>query len=340
MLSACHQEEVDRTPVWFMRQAGRFLPDYRHIRSKYSLIEICKTPSVCETVTVMPVKELGVDAAIIFSDIMLPLESLGVRFNIEENVGPVIENPIRSSKDFDSWATFDAEEQLPFVSQSIKRVKEHLEPTKHALIGFSGAPFTLASYLVEGRSSRDFALTKQMMYSDKGSWESMMEKLADMVSDYLALQIRAGADIVQLFDSWAGALSISDYVEYVSPYTAKILKRIKTDHPDTPTIHFGTNTYHLLEKMYHIAETDVFSIDWRVPISDARKVLGNISIQGNLEPAVLLSADLDFVASRTQRVIDDNQGEKGHIFNLGHGILRETPVETARFVVDYVHKNT
>ena len=340
MLAACRQETVDYTPIWFMRQAGRYLAGYKEIRTKYSVIEICKTPSICEAVTVMPVKELGVDAAVMFSDIMLPLEGIGVKFRIEENVGPIVENPMRTPRDVEELGRFNASEQMPFVSQCIKRVKEHLEPTKHAVIGFSGAPFTLASYLVEGRSSREFTLTKKMMYTYKESWNSLMEKLGDLVFDYLSFQIRAGVDVVQLFDSWAGSLSTYDYAEFVSPHSGIILNQLKSDFPDTPTIHFGTNTFHLLEEIYRSAPSDVFSIDWRVPISEARKVLGKVSIQGNLEPAVLLSNDLEFIAKRTQRVIDDNQGERGHVFNLGHGILRDTPVGNARFVVDYVHHNS
>lgn len=340
MLAACRQEPVDQTPVWFMRQAGRYLSGYKEIRASHSIIEICKTPSICETVTVMPVKELGVDAAVMFSDIMLPLEGIGIKFEIEENIGPVIQNPLRSSEDVRSLGTFNPSQQMPFFSESIRRVKEHLQPTKQAVIGFSGAPFTLASYIVEGRPSRDFTQVKKLMYSDKVAWDALMSKLADIVFDYLAFQIGAGVDIVQIFDSWVGALSAYDYAEFVAPYTGSILDRLRSDFPDTPTIHFGTNTAHLLGEIYRIASSNVFSLDWRISISEARKILGKSGVQGNLDPVVLLCADRDFISKRVQRVIDDNQGEKGHIFNLGHGILKDTPVENARYVVNYVHENT
>lgn len=341
MLAACRREEVDRTPVWFMRQAGRYLPGYRNIRATHSVIDICKNPAICEAVTVMPVKELGVDAAIIFADIMFPLEGMGINFTIEENTGPVISNPVRTQEDIQLLKPFDAENQMAYLLQSIKRVKEHLEESKNALVGFSGAPFTLASYIVDGQASRDFTSTKRLMFSNKDAWHSLMSKLSEMVFQYLSAQIRAGADVVQLFDSWVGTLSTRDYSEYVAPYSEKILRELKRDFPDVPTIHFGTNTFHLLEEMSHSAQSDVFSIDWRAPISEARKILGDVSIQGNLEPTVLLSNDLDgFVGKRVQRVIDDNQGERGHIFNLGHGIHRDTPVENAKYVVNYVHENT
>ncbi len=338
-LAACRMEEVDRTPVWFMRQAGRYLPGYREVRKNYSVIEICKTPKVCEEVTVMPVKEIGVDAAIMFGDITLPLEGIGLDFRLEENLGPVISKPIRGREDADRLGKFNALRDVPFMLEAIARVKSNLKET--AIIGFSGAPFTIASYMIEGQASRDFTKTKKFMFDDSVAWNILMSKLTEMISDYLCAQIEAGVDVVQLFDSWVGALTITDYEEFVAPFVRRIFKRVKSEHPNTPTIHFGVNTLHLLKAMNN-AGGDILSVDWRTPIAVARKIVGSsMGIQGNSDPTVLLSIDVNgFIKKRTQAVLDDNGGKPGHIFNLGHGILRETPVSNAKFVVDYVHKNS
>jgi uroporphyrinogen decarboxylase len=339
-LSACHGEQVDCTPVWFMRQAGRYLPGYQEIRKNYKVLEAAKTPSICEQITLMPVKELGVDAAVMYADIMLPLEGMRVKFRIEENVGPIISDPIRSVADVEKLGDFEAKRDVPYVLEAIRRVRTKLDATGHALIGFSGAPFTIASYLVEGGPSRDLPKTKKLLLGNPEAWNLLMAKLADMISAYLLAQIDAGADAVQLFDSWVGGLSLYDYERAVVPHVHRIFETLSRDHPDFPKIHFGTNTGHLLRAM-QLAGGDVMSIDWRTSIQDARKVLGTrIAIQGNLEPAVLLVSDPDFLSGRTQRVLDDNDRSYGHIFNLGHGILRETPVENARFVVDCVHDKT
>jgi uroporphyrinogen decarboxylase len=341
-LRACRGEEVDFTPVWFMRQAGRYLSGYKQIREKYSVLEIAKTPSASEEVTLMPVKELGVDAAVMFADIMLPLEGMGVNFRIEENIGPIISNPVREMESVEKLREFEPQRDVPFVLEAIRRVKKKLVETGHALIGFSGAPFTIASYLVEGQPSRDFTKTKKLMFEKREVWDLLMSKLTGMISKYLSAQIESGVDAIQLFDSWVGTLSNTDYVDFVAPHVGKIFAHVSLDHPDTPKIHFGTNTYHLLKSMNEKGGGDVFSIDWRTPISQAREIIGKgKGIQGNLEPAVLLSGDREgFIAKRTQMVLDDNGGVLGHIFNLGHGILRDTPPENAKFVVDYVHKNT
>ncbi len=284
----------------------------------------------------MPVRELGVDAAVMFADIMLPLEGIGIKFLIEENIGPIINNSISTREDAEKLTPFDARRDVPFVLESIAEVNSSLA-RKTALVGFSGAPFTIASYLIEGQPSRDFTKTKKLMFNERDTWEILMTKLTDTISDYLSAQIVAGVDVIQLFDSWVGSLTKEDYEEFVLPYVAGIFKRLKSDHPDIPTIHFATNSLHLLEPMKR-AGGDIFSIDWRTPISRARKILGNVGIQGNLEPAVLLSKDQKgFITRRTQMVLDDNAGKTGHIFNLGHGILRETPVDNAKFVVNYVH---
>ena len=328
---------MDFTPVWFMRQAGRYLPGYREIRKNYGVLQAAKTPSVCEEIALMPVKELGVDVAVMFADIMLPLEGMGVKFRIEENVGPIIDSPIRTREDVERLESFDPEMHTPYVLEAIRRVRAKLDQSGHALVGFAGAPFTIASYLIEGEPTREFAKTKKLMFSEPKTWRLLMSKLTTMTGEYLSAQIDVGVDAIQLFDSWVGALSARDYEEFVSPFVVEIFRKIASEHPDTPKIHFGTNTRHLLELMRKNS-ADVFSIDWRTPIDDARKILGDSkAIQGNLDPAVLLSENKEFVAERTQRVLDDNGGLPGHIFNLGHGILRDTPVENAKFVVDYVH---
>ena len=340
-LAACRLEDVDFTPVWFMRQAGRYLPGYREVRKKYSVIDICKSPTICEEITLMPVKELGVDAAVMFGDIMLPLEGMGIDFRIKENLGPVISKPIQGREDAERLDEFDPQKAVPYFLEAIAKVKSKLKQTSTALIGFSGAPFTIASYLIEGQASREFTKTKKLMFDEQEAWKILMSKLTEMIADYLCAQIEAGVDAVQLFDSWVGALTASDYEEFVAPFVKKIFKRVKSEHPDTPAIHFGTNTLHLLKPMKK-AGGDVFSIDWRTQIHTARQSLGSsIGIQGNLEPAVLLSNDRSgFIKERIQAVLDDNGGKPGHVFNLGHGILRETPVLNAKFVVDYVHKNS
>ncbi len=266
----------------------------------------------------MPVKELGVDAAVMFSDIMLPLEGIGVDFRIEENLGPVIAKPIRGRGDADRLSEFNAARDIPFMLDAIARVKSRLKQTGTALIGFSGAPFTIASYMIEGQASREFTKTKKLMFDDTETWKILMSKLTEMISDSLCAQIEAGVDVVQLFDSWVGALTAADYEEFVAPFVAKIFKRVKSEYPNTPTIHFGTNTFHLLKPMKR-AGGDVFSIDWRTPISTARKILGkSTGIQGNLEPAVLLSNDVNgFIKQRTQAVLDDNAGNGGPRFQPG-----------------------
>jgi uroporphyrinogen decarboxylase len=331
---------VEFTPVWFMRQAGRYLPGYREIRKDYGVLEAAKTPEICREITLMPIGELGVDAAVMFADIMLPLERMGIKFRIEENVGPIIENPIKNLEDVEALKEFDPLKHVPFVLEATRQVRAKLDQSGHALVGFAGAPFTVASYLIEGQPSREYAKTKRMMFGDREAWELLMSKLAAMTGEYLSAQIKAGADAVQLFDSWIGALSAKDYERYVAPFVQEIFKQVASEHPDTPAIHFGTNTYHLLSEMKDNGAS-VFSIDWRTPIKVARKVLGDSkAIQGNLEPAVLLACDREFIAKRTQEVLDDNDEAKGHIFNLGHGVPRETPVENARFVVDYVHDHT
>ena len=285
-LKACRREAVDATPIWFMRQAGRFLPEYRKIREKNDFISICKNPKLCAEVTALPVKTLGVDAAIIFADIMLPLEGMGVDFKIEKNVGPIIKETIRNREQAESLAEFNAERAVPFTMDAIGLAKKQLDGLV-PLIGFCGGPFTLASYLIEGRPTRDFIHTKTLMYRDPETWRTLMEKLATAMTVYLRSQVSSGVDAVQLFDSWIGCLSPQDYREYALPYS----KRIFQDLEDTgvPRIHFGTGTSTLLEGMKE-AGGDVFGVDWRIPIDQAWERLGpKVAIQGNLDPAALLS---------------------------------------------------
>ncbi len=317
-----------------MRQAGRFLPEYRKIREKHDVISICKNPDLCAEVTTLPVKTLGVDAAIIFADIMLPLEGMGVRFEIKEGLGPLIEDPIRSLDSANSLIDLDPKNDVPFVLEAIAQTKKMLNVP---LIGFCGAPFTLASYLIEGRPTRDFVNTKALMYRDPKTWHALMDKLATAMADYLRAQVKAGVDVVQLFDSWAGCLSPQDYHQYVLPYSHRIFKNL--EGTGVPRIHFGTGTSNLLEEMRR-AGGDVFGVDWRIPIDLAWERLGyDVGIQGNLDPAVLLG-DLELVKSQASEILARTKGRVGHIFNLGHGMLPETSPKNVIELVKFVHDST
>ncbi len=330
-LSACKRGKVKRTPIWIMRQAGRYLPQYRKLRTKYGIFEICKKPELCAEVTLMPIEEFGFDAAIMFADIMLPLEGIGVNVEIMEERGPHIEHPIKALRDVERLKEFDTD-SVGFVMDSVKLVRKNLTK-RTALIGFSGAPFTLASYLIEGGPSRSFSKTKELMYSKPEVWQELMRKLTDMVENYLEAQIRAGTEAIQLFDSWVGCLSPSDYEKYVLPYSKRIFKKLEGK---APLIHFGTQTSSLLRLMKE-AGGDIMGIDWRIDLMKAWRELGNdIAIQGNLDPAVLLGKP-DFVVENTKELLAKVDGKKGHIFNLGHGILPDTPVENVRRLVDTVH---
>ena len=333
LLRACKRRPVDATPVWFMRQAGRYLPEYRKIRQKHDLISICKDPELCSEVTVQPVRRLGVDAAIMFADIMLPLEGMGVKFGIKEGVGPVIKYPMNKMRRIRSMKELDPKSDVPFLLEGIKQTRKKLDG-QVPLIGFCGAPFTLASYLVEGRPTRDFVRTKSLMYRDQEAWDLLMSRLAGSMTRYLQAQIRAGVDVVQVFDSWVGCLSPSDYERYVLPYSQRTFKDL--ENSGVPRIHFGTGNSELLPLMKK-AGGDVFSVDWRIPIDDAWKRLGQkVAIQGNLDPVVLL-ADRMLVRSQAEEILKRIDGAPGHIFNLGHGILQDTPVENVAELVKFVH---
>ena len=332
-LSACHRLPADVTPVWFMRQAGRYIAEYRAIREKYSLIEICHHPELAAEVTLQPVRALGVDAAILFADILLPAIPLGVGLEFAKGEGPVLQNPVRSLEDVANLRPVHPETDLGYVMDAIRILRGELKDTP--LIGFCGAPFTVASYIVEGGSSREFLKTKTMMYSDPRTWHALMEKLAMVLSDYLVAQIRAGAQAAQVFDSWVGALSPLDYEKFVLPYSQKVLQAAKAE--DVPVIHFGTNTTTLLPLMKR-AGGDVLGLDWRIPLDDGWKILGDdVAVQGNLDPA-LLFAPLPALKQRVHDILRRADGRPGHIFNLGHGILQNTPMDNVKAVVDMVHE--
>jgi uroporphyrinogen decarboxylase len=323
--------DVDRTPVWFMRQAGRYMPEYRALREKHSLLDLCKTPELAVAVTLQPLR-LGVDAAIVFADILLPLEPMGASFEFAKGEGPVIHHPIAERAQIDALREVDPEESLGYVLAAIRLLKREL---RVPLIGFAGAPFTLASYLVEGGKSANFAKTKRMMFGAPEAWHALMAKLAEVVRRYLRAQVAAGVDAVQLFDSWVGDLAPEDYVEYVQPHVRHILGDVAK--AGVPVIHFGTGTASLLEVMRDAGGT-VLGIDWTTPLASAWQRIGHDrAVQGNMDPCALLGPR-EVAVSHAQRVLDAAAGRRGHIFNLGHGILPETPVDHVRAVVEHVAK--
>jgi uroporphyrinogen decarboxylase len=332
-LRACRREVVDVTPVWFMRQAGRYMPEYRAIREKHSLLEICYQPELAAEVTLQPVRALGVDAAILFADILLPVIPLGLGLEFAKGEGPVIGKPVRTLGDLAALKPVDAETDLSYVMDAIRILRRELNGTP--LIGFCGAPFTVASYIIEGGSSREFLKTKTMMYSAPEVWRALMEKLSNVLADYLVAQIRAGAQAVQIFDSWVGALSPQDYENFVLPYSQRVLAAAEAEN--IPVIHFGTNTTTLLSLMKR-AGGDVIGLDWRIPLDEGWALLGDdVAVQGNLDPA-LLFAPLPVIKQRVQDILRRADSRPGHIFNLGHGILQHTPVENVKAVVDMVHE--
>ena len=332
-LSACRRGPVDATPVWFMRQAGRYMAEYRLIREKYSLLEICAHPELAAEVTLQPVHALGVDAAILFADILLPVIPLGLGLEFAKGEGPIISKTVRSLADVQALNPVHVETDLGYVMEAIRILRGELNGIP--LIGFCGAPFTVASYIVEGGSSREFLKTKTMMYSAPDVFHALMEKLSIVLSDYLVAQIRAGAQAVQIFDSWVGALSPADYERFVLPYSQRVLQAAKAEN--VPVIHFGTNTTTLLPLMKR-AGGDVIGLDWRIPLDDGWALLGpDVAVQGNLDPAVLF-APLSEIKTRVHDILRRADGRPGHIFNLGHGILQNTPVDHVKAVVDMVHE--
>jgi uroporphyrinogen decarboxylase len=329
-LRACRGEKVDMTPIWFMRQAGRYQPEYREIRKKYSLVDITKNPEICVEVTTLPVKQLGVDAAILFSDIMVPVGAIGMPFEL--NPGPIIESPIRSLADVHKLHDIDVEGDLPYLLETIKILSRELPVP---LIGFSGGAFTVASYMIEGGPSREHIKTKLMMYKEPEIWLALMDRLEKTTITYLEAQVNAGAHALQIFDSWVGSLSPSDYRQYVLPTMKRIFEGLK--HLNVPKIYFGVGTGELLSIFSETGAT-VVGIDWRVPLTEASKRVGkNIAIQGNLDPAVPM-APWPEIERRAKNIIDQGIQHPGFIFNLGHGVTPEVPGENLKRITQFVHE--
>ena len=334
LVRAARRQIVDRRPVWFMRQAGRSLPEYRKVREKYDLFAICQKPELCAEVTIQPVRRLGVDGAVLFADIMLPVAfGLGVDLQLVDGIGPVVQQPIRTRHDIDRLQQRTPAESVPFVLDTIRLLRRELDPAV-AVIGFSGAPFTLAGYLIEGKPSREFLITKGLMYAEPDVWEALMARLSALVLDYLLAQVEAGAQVVQVFDSWVGCLSPMDYRRYVLPHMTRIFAGLQ--RAGAPSIHFGTGTAGILTLMRE-AGGDVIGLDWRVDLGDAWRMVGyDRAIQGNLDPALLLGP-WPVIEDGARRVIEAAGGRPGHIFNLGHGVLPDTPVEHLQRLVEFVH---
>ena len=335
-LRACRRETTDRTPVWFMRQAGRYMPEYRALRAKHDILTLCRTPELAVQVTLQPIDALGVDAAILFSDLLLPLEPLGVPFHFAAGEGPVVDAPVRTAADVEKLRAFEPREAHAVVLEAIRLLRRALDG-RVPLIGFAGAPFTLASYAVEGGHSNHFTLTKRMMYEAPQTWHKLAALLASVVADYLRAQVEAGAQALQVFDSWVGALDAADYREFVMPHVKALFDGLKDT--GVPLIHFGTGTGHLLA-LQREAGGDVIGVDWRTPLDEGWDRIGHDrAVQGNLEPHALF-APLPRLLARVDDVLARAGRRAGHVFNLGHGILPGTPVEHVRAVVEHVHART
>ena len=336
-LKACRCEKTDCTPVWFMRQAGRYMKSYRTIREKYGLMEMFKNPDLATEITLQPVRAFALDAAIIFADILLPLEGMGIEFGFEEKHGPVMKNPVCTVADIDALRITEPEQDLDFVLESLRRVRAELEG-KLPLIGFAGAPFTLAGYMIEGGSSLNHMRTKQLMYHEPDAWNLLMKKLCNTLITYLKAQVKAGAQVVQLFDSWVGCLSPSDYRHYVLPHSQRILTALHKEN--IPTIHFGTATAGLLPLMAE-AGGDVIGADWRISLTAAWRAIEKTGkargLQGNLDPIALM-APSDLLKKQAAEVLNEAAARPGHIFNLGHGLLPSTPEDAVKTLVDFVHE--
>lgn len=329
--------QVERTPMWMMRQAGRLLPEYRALREKWSLLEISRQPDLAVRVTLQPLRRMPLDAAILFADIMTPLDGAGVALDIVEGVGPVIASPVRCVEDVRALRRLDPEADVPYVLEALRALRRELDPDL-ALIGFAGAPFTLASYLIEGRPTRTFTRTKTMMYAAPALWHELMARLSALTVTYLRAQIAAGADAVQLFDSWVGALAPDDYASYVEPYTTRIFTALReTTH--VPLIHFGVGTATLLQAM-RLNGATVIGLDWRVPLDEGWALVGHdLAVQGNLDPATLF-APRAVISEKAGDVLRRAAGRPGHIFNLGHGILPGTPLDGAIHLVHTVREQS
>jgi uroporphyrinogen decarboxylase len=332
-LKACKKESVDCTPVWIMRQAGRYLEEYRAVRAKHSFIEVCKTPELVVEITLQPVRRFEIDAAIIFADILLPLEKMGIDFEFTKGDGPRINNTVRTRADVEKMRAINPMEEMAYLMDAIRMVKRELNGTV-PLIGFSGAPFTLASYITEGGGSRNYVFTKSMMYREPDTWRLLMEKLTDMVIVYLNDQIKAGVQAVQVFDSWVGCLSQADYREFVLPHQKRLMASLDKS---VPHVHFAFGASHLL-MLIQEAGGDVLGLDWRTDIDAALKVLNHEPcIQGNLDP-VALYGSREYIKRRVKDILDRVGNRNGHIFNLGHGILPTVPPDNAKYMINLVHE--
>jgi uroporphyrinogen decarboxylase len=332
---ACKAVPVERTPVWFMRQAGRYMPEYRAVRKQHSLLEICKNPALAAEVTISAAEALGVDAAIIFADLLLPLEVMELPFHFSAGEGPVIEKPLRTTEDISHLRT-DRASELGYVSEAVRLVTKHFGD-RLPVIGFCGAPFTLASYMIEGGGSRNYVHTKKMMYNSAADWNELMRKLVSVVAEYAAEQVRAGADVIQIFDSWVGCLGADDYRRYVLAHVSDLVKRLQRSA--APIIYFGTDSATLLPAMRETG-AEVIGLDWRIPLDQGwRSLQFRGAVQGNLDP-VLLFAGWKELRSRAQEILRRAGGRPGHIFNLGHGILPETPVENVKNLARFVQEHS
>ncbi len=332
-LKACRGEKTDYTPVWLMRQAGRYLPQYMAVRKKVTFLELCKTPELAAEVTIQPIDYLNADAAILFSDILTPVEPMGLKLDFVP--GPVFENPVRTAADIDALRIPVMEEDVPYVLETIKILRREFEG-RVPLIGFGGAPFTLACYMVEGKGSKDFAQIKRMMYGAPELYAKLMDKITEMDRQYLNAQVRAGAQAIQIFDTWGGIVSPLDYEKYVLPYTQKLINGLDRS---VPIIHFVKGAGTMLDIVAK-AGSDVMGLDWHVNLGKARDIIGpKIAVQGNLDPTVLY-APKTHIEREVKRILDENAGRPGHIFNLGHGILPTVDPEHARFMVECVHKHS
>ncbi|MBW4038646.1 MAG: uroporphyrinogen decarboxylase [Acidobacteria bacterium] len=336
-IRACLRQPVDRTPVWFLRQAGRYMPEYMAVRKHHSLLEICRSPNIAAEVTITAAERLGVDAAIIFADLLLPFTPMGLDFEFVAGEGPVVHTPIRSLEHIQSLRT-DRVDELQYVANAIEKVAAHFAAPRHdgdhlGIIGFCGAPFTLASYMIEGGSSRNYIHTKKLMYAGDAAWPLLMEKLVTVLVAYAAQQVEAGADVIQIFDSWAGALSVADYRQYCLAPTTELIQRVKA--LGVPVIYFGVDTASLLPSMRETT-ADVIGLDWRIPLDEGWRAVGpGCAVQGNLDPITLFAPEA-VLEARVREVLNLAAGRPGHIFNLGHGIVPETPVENVIRVVEWV----
>lgn len=334
LIDACWRKPTDATPIWLMRQAGRYMPEYRALREKYSILELIKTPELACEVTLQPMQAFDLDAAIIFADILPPLEGMGLELDFVRGEGPVIYNPVRCADDVERLRVTPPEESLPFTLEAIRLTRAELGDKP--LIGFSGAPFTLACYAVEGGASKHQLLAKRLMFDQPHVWHALMDKLSEVAGRYLLAQANAGAQALQLFDSWVGELSPSDYAAHVLPYSKRAIEIARA--AGVPVIHFGTGTSGMLELLRE-AGGDVIGVDWRIDLATAWERLDGVAVQGNLDP-IALFAPWDQLEARAKVVLDQANGRAGHIFNLGHGILPETPLDNVRRLVDFVHEYT